>query len=246
MHIITDCDSTIGQVDGQMGTNPALHVRSFLDGSTSKNRRTCIKFPISSIPGTINNVMLCIFRYLGSGSRTYEIRRVTGAWTETGILWSNQPTTTDMNKVEFTTVDGWNEIDITNMFNDETGSTFSVQIKDKVEDDWIYEYLFHSREHNIFSPVNKPNLEINTYYVKIGGNDALDGKSWANAWATINKAATTVADGSTVRIGFGDYHSEPTPNKIAPQNIGTLGIDYYPMTAETGGGTGTVSVEQNA
>lgn len=83
------------------------------------------------------------------------------------------------------------------------------------------------------------------HYVKVGGNDALNGFSWTNAWATINKAATTVADGSTVHIGFGDYVLEPATNKIAPQNIGATGIFYLPETATTGGGTGTVSIEQN-
>lgn len=84
------------------------------------------------------------------------------------------------------------------------------------------------------------------YYVKTNGDDSKDGYSWTNGWKTINKAATTVADGSTVRIGFGTYDAEPASNKIAPQNIGATGIYYLPETAETGGGTGTVSVEQNA
>lgn len=65
---------------------------------------------------------------------------------------------------------------------------------------------------------------------------------WANAWATVNKAATTVPDGSTVHIGFGTYNAEPAGNKIAPQNIGASGIEYLPETATTGGGTGTVTV----
>lgn len=83
------------------------------------------------------------------------------------------------------------------------------------------------------------------YYVKIGGNDTNDGSTWTKAWATINKAATTVADDSIVHIGFGDYISEPSANKIAPQNVGASGIYYLPETATTGGGTGTVSIEQN-
>lgn len=84
------------------------------------------------------------------------------------------------------------------------------------------------------------------YYVKTTGNDSLDGKSWTNAWKTINKAATTVPDGHDVHIGFGTYDAEPATNKIAPQNVGTSGIYYIPETANTGGGTGTVSIEQNA
>jgi hypothetical protein len=88
-------------------------------------------------------------------------------------------------------------------------------------------------------------LYISDYYTKVGGNDSLSGTTWASAWSTINKAATTAIDGTTVHIGFGTYDAEPATNKIAPQNIGTLGICYLPETATTGGGTGTVSVEQN-
>lgn len=83
------------------------------------------------------------------------------------------------------------------------------------------------------------------YYVKIGGNDSLSGSSWATAWATIHKAASIVPDGSTVHIGYGNYTAEPSGNKIAPQNVGALGISYSPEQAGVGGGTGTVSVEKN-
>lgn len=84
------------------------------------------------------------------------------------------------------------------------------------------------------------------YYVKTNGNDELPGSSWAMAWATIDKAAITVPDGATVHIGFGDYNNEPAGNKIAPQNVGTEGIWYMPETANSEGGTGTVTIEKNA
>ena len=101
---------------------------------------------------------------------------------------------------------------------------------------------------NNITATNKLNVGYDDaeHYVKVGGNDSLNGYSWVNAWATINKAATTVADGSTVHIGFGDYILEPATNKIAPQNVGATGITYHCETATTGGGTGTVSVEQNS
>ena len=83
------------------------------------------------------------------------------------------------------------------------------------------------------------------FYVKTGGNDTNDGESWTNAWATINKAATTVLDGTTVHIGFGTYNAEPANNDIAPINAGAIGIKYLPETATTGGGTGSVIVEVN-
>lgn len=83
---------------------------------------------------------------------------------------------------------------------------------------------------------------IADYYVKVGGNDSLSGTTWANAWATVNKAATTVADGSTVHIEYGTYNAEPGANKIAPQNVGTSGIYYSP---EGGTSPHIVSVQQN-
>ena len=83
------------------------------------------------------------------------------------------------------------------------------------------------------------------FYVKTTGNDASDGTSWVNAWATVNKAATTVVDGSTVHIGFGTYNAEPANNDIAPVNTGAVGIKYLPETETTGGGTGSVIIEVN-
>ena len=87
---------------------------------------------------------------------------------------------------------------------------------------------------------------ISHFFVKSsGGNDSNNGESWASAWATINKAAVTVLDGTTVHIGFGTYSSEPANNKIAPDNLGATGIKYLPETAVTGGGTGSVTIEIN-
>lgn len=247
MNIDTNCDSYILEVlkDLNSGTGNEIIIYSL---ATNQNYRGYIKFNISSIPGTINNVTLRLYcnTVEGTQPRTYEVRRVTSAWTESGITWNNVPTATDTNKVEFTTsgATAWHEVDVTSMFNDESGSDFSVYIKDKYEENggggWGV-CRYSSREH---ANSNVPNIEINSYYVKTAGDDAKDGKSWANAWATVNKAATTVADGSTVHIGFGDYTAEPATNKIAPQNIGALGIYYLPETATTGGGTGTVSIAE--
>ena len=43
------------------------------------------------------------------------------------------------------------------------------------------------------------------YYVKTDGNNALDGLSWANAWATIDHAQSTILAGDTVHIREGEY-----------------------------------------
>lgn len=83
------------------------------------------------------------------------------------------------------------------------------------------------------------------YYVKTTGDDGDDGLSWANAWATVNKGATTVPDGKTLHIEHGTYNAEPVANKIAPQNAGASGIKYQIHTTGGGTGTATVIVEKN-
>ena len=84
-----------------------------------------------------------------------------------------------------------------------------------------------------------------SHYVKTNGLDTATGLTWATAWKTINKAATTVTDGMGVHIGFGTYNQEPANNKIAPQNVGTAGIRYICETAGSSGGAGTVKIEKN-
>jgi hypothetical protein len=98
---------------------------------------------------------------------------------------------------------------------------------------------FDSSEGSYCPKIELTELIVNDYYVRVGGNDALDGKSWANAWATIDKAATTLTDGQTAHIEPGVYYSHLT-DKIAPQNAGASGIKYKPETQA--GGAGTVEI----
>lgn len=175
-------------------------------------------------------------------------RRITETWSESTLTWNNSPSTTSTNEknkhIYESSGEGWLQYNITDLLQDildDGDNCCGVYVE--IDN---YVVWFESTENT-----NEPKLilteqSIDDYYVKTNGDDAKDGRSWANAWKTINKAATTVADGKTVHIGFGDYTAEPSGNKIAPQNVGTSGITYVPETADTGGGTGTVSIEQNA
>ena len=51
-------------------------------------------------------------------------------------------------------------------------------------------------------------ISTETFYAKVGGNDGLDGKSYPNAWATLNHAFTnTPADqGNIIRLDEGTYN----------------------------------------
>lgn len=206
-----------------------------------------VGFDITSAPtaSQTTNVLFYYYRSLYAGTPTGYFRRTTSSWAETLTWNTGQPSVTDTNMATcaFAASSSWGSCNITNMYKDakNAGNDLGIQLKQSTSND----IGIASRETTYDSYIYITYGAITDYYVKTTGNDSLDGLSWTNAWATVNKAATTVADGSTVHIGFGDYTSEPASNKIAPQNIGASGIYYLPETATTGGGTGTVSVEQN-
>lgn len=212
-----------------------------------------IGFDISSGPSSslISSVIMHYHDHLGAANGWQGLfRRTTSSWSETSLTWNNQPTNTSTNETYCQLPDAWSwgSGDITNLYKDakDAGNVLGIRIQ-KPGAASTLKYL-STKEYS--SGTYKAYIVITysvgtDYYVKTTGNDLLAGDSWANAWKTINKAATTVADGVTVHIGFGTYDAEPAANKIAPQNVGATGIYYLPETATTGGGTGTVSVEQN-
>lgn len=221
-----------------------------IQGLPNYLHRGLVEFDISGI--TVGDVVSAKLRlyltYESDCTRTHYAQRVTSAWTESGVTWNTQPTSTTTNLASAVIVgvplnpDRWIEWDVTNLLKDEGGSTLGILMKDSVETSSISDYFRYDGR----TKSNPPQLLIdNDFYVKTGGNDSNNGQSWANAWATVNKAATTVSDGGVVHIGFGTYNAEPANNDIAPVNAGTFGIKYLPETETTGGGTGSVIVEVN-
>jgi hypothetical protein len=63
--------------------------------SVGPQERSYIMFDISSIlpSANVTSASLRLCRTNGSGGvRTHELRAVTSAWTESGLIWNNQPT----------------------------------------------------------------------------------------------------------------------------------------------------------
>ena len=240
-----DCYTRYSYPDENTNNQYDLVVSGYL---TAVKRRTYIGFNITNKPSTINNATLWIYQHNtnGSANRTHEIRRTTSAWNETDPTWNNPPSVTNTNMTTKSVSSGvkWVGYDVKNMLVAESSSVLGMEIRDANEGSGSrLDTLYRPREASTIS--HRPKLLINGYYVKTTGDDALTGDSWAAAWATVNKAATTVLDGSTVHIGFGNYLSEPGANKIAPQNAGTSGIEYLCETAGSSGGVGTVKIEKN-
>lgn len=227
--------------DTNYGSNTSLLIRGSFIGS----RYGFMEFDISSIPvGSIIDSVTLNYYVTSATWGTYDFDSVASQIDEATLTWNNKPSI-DANWNSSSAINsplGWKSISVNTSWVESAISSgwIGIRISSSIS---TYQLTVSSSESS-----NKPYLTINyggEYYVKVGGNDASAGTSWATAWATVNKAATTVTDGDVVHIGFGTYSSEPANNDIAPINAGAIGIKYLPETAITGGGTGSVIVEVN-
>lgn len=248
LNINTNKDSEIREA--QATTNYGNSTSFIINYSTSGyHRRSLIGFDISSAPTSslVTNVTLGIYVSTGTESTVSDFERITGVWTELGVTWNNQPVCTSTNKYNYSTGSGvgLKQFNITNLYKDAKTAGNILGIRINPTSGTGHQY-FRSKDYGSNIPYICITYTLSDhYYIKTSGSDTLDGQSWANAWATVNKGATTVPDGKTLHIEHGTYNAEPVGNKIAPQNAGASGIKYQVHT--TGGGTGaaTVTVEKN-
>jgi hypothetical protein len=210
------------------------------------------KFDLSAWAGkTLSQGLIKL--YISSNELTANtyitFKRITGVWDESTLKWSNKPATTDTNKKVkqiFTTDTGWKTFAITELLQDIIDNSNCCGVFAMLDVGDNAGVVWYSSSEGAHCPkLDLTEQVIADYYVKTGGNDALSGGSWANAWATVNKVATTVPDGSTVHIEHGIYNAEPVGNKIAPQNAGAVGIAYKPEIVGGGAGVVTVKVDKN-
>jgi hypothetical protein len=102
-------DSYVDQATLQQGSNfggvTTLQVESSQTlALVSTNKRSFVKFDLSScsIPAAAAVQSATLSAYLSTApnqNRTWNIGRVTGAWTEGGVTWSNQPASTNSTSV---------------------------------------------------------------------------------------------------------------------------------------------------
>jgi hypothetical protein len=226
------------------GTHSRLDVSEWYTSGDSLSKYTYVIFDLS-LETTVDLVGARLYMYAtgSAASDGVTLKKCTSSWTELGVTWNNRPSVTSTNEktIPITAI-GWYDVDILDIIKSSIdGVNYGIGMFDSVPG---YDNLR-------FDPRTATNhmYLVLTYathaYVKTNGDDSKDGTSWANAWATINKAATTVPDGTIVHIGFGTYNAEPANNDIAPVNAGEVGIKYLPETETTGGGTGSVIVEVN-
>lgn len=151
------------------GNSTDLLVRSL----AANDRRSYLRFDLAScsIPAAAEVETAVMSLYLSaapSASRTYDAYRVTAAWTETGLTWSNQPSAsaTATSSVATGTTSGvtlsWNVLADVTAFVAGTATNDGWQIRDSVEDSLVSRAsTLGSRERGTGS--QRPKLVI-TYY----------------------------------------------------------------------------------
>jgi large repetitive protein len=107
--LTSSADSYVAEDDdSNFGSEATLHVQSYQTTivilTTHRNRRSFVRFDLSScsIPAAaaVQSATLSVFLWAAPNqNRTWNINRVTGAWTESGITWSNQPASTSSTSV---------------------------------------------------------------------------------------------------------------------------------------------------
>lgn len=121
--------------DNNYGSETTFLIQSY----TIYDNRALLEFDISSIPSgaTITVAELRLYCVSPAVGRTYEFRRVTGAWEELDVTWNNQPAITETNSIDHDspTSVGWYNKSVLAMVQDAraAGTTFGVRIKDSVE-----------------------------------------------------------------------------------------------------------------
>lgn len=75
-----------------------------------------------------------------------------------------------------------------------------------------------------FTPTTSPIIIDANYYVKTDGNDANDGQSWNNAFATLQKAIETAEAGQSIWVARGTYY--PTADQNGNTDI-SRNLTFY-------------------
>lgn len=135
-YIQASADSWVNQASAgtNYGNDTTLYVAS---QNSNRNRRTFVKFDLPDKNGcTVKGAALGFFSTNYKSGRTLQAYNVAAAWTETGITWTNQPTTsgTAITTSSGTTSGYMGWPDVTSIVNAHyTGPNNGFMVKDATE-----------------------------------------------------------------------------------------------------------------
>jgi hypothetical protein len=154
-----DRDSWVksGATSSNFGTDSILKV----DSKSGDNARALVRFNLPQIPAgcSVTNVKLRLYASSYKENRTLQAFRLNGNWTETGVTWGNQPTTTGTAATAPSrTSPGYVEWTVTSLVQAMySGANHGFLIRDASENGGGFEQAFHGREK---APDNPPQLVI--------------------------------------------------------------------------------------
>jgi hypothetical protein len=158
--VTADRDSYVAQGSPTQnnGTDGNLFVESRILLVLNQNQRTLVGFTLPSIPSgcTVLLAKLQLFATGAEGTRTIQAYRVTSSWTETGVTWNNQPTTTGTPATSASGL-GWREWTVTTIVqNQYSGTNHGFLLRDSSESASGFRQTYTSRE----GASNDPELVI--------------------------------------------------------------------------------------
>jgi len=151
-------------------------------GMANNDRRSFLKFDLSSLPSNVTNATLRLKVQNDDAGASHDIHLVTDdSWTETGITWSNQPGLGATLATETVPViNGWLEINITSTVNAELGGdgVLSLAIAESSVNTFT---AYHSRE--AASAEDRPQLTYSTEVDTLVGSEDAFVRGGTNAGA---------------------------------------------------------------
>jgi hypothetical protein len=145
-----------GSPSSNKGTDSNLKVMS----KSGANLRAVVRFALpTEIPEgcVVESATLRLYAGSSRNGRTLQALSVNAAWTENGVTWANQPTTTGT-AATTTSGSGYRQWNVTAQVQGQfdSGNNFGFLIRDAVEGQ-DHEQQFHSREK---APDNPPQLVV--------------------------------------------------------------------------------------
>lgn len=192
--VIGDCVSC-GNPNSNFGSHDDMIVASWTVGGNPSNTRALLNFDLSAVPANavITSASLSLYHNPNSlsgnighsqngGSNAAWLRRVTSAWTEYGVTWNSQPTTSTQNQVVLpasnSTTEDYLNIDVAALVQDivsNPAQSFGMMIQLQTESPQR-SLLFASSDHA--NPARHPQLDV-CYTFSTGTRDVSSSSAFA-------------------------------------------------------------------
>ena len=157
--VSSNADSWVDQqsATNNFGGDSILKVRSLTGNS---NMRALVRFGLPALPSgcTVTAATLRLWAGSFSSGRTLQAYQVASSWTEGGVTWNNQPSTTGT-PATTASGSGWRQWTVTSLVQAMySGTNNGFLIRDSVENaSGGFEQQLHSKEK---APDNPPELAI--------------------------------------------------------------------------------------